>query len=448
VIARNLAPENYGWFGLAAALAACMGALLQPVPQAISRFRPGSVDADPTTTLARILATLIAALAAVAIVIEGLSFAGLPSGLVLAAWALAATQVLFDFSNKHSAAEQRSGRVVAQYLAKAVLTLIVAVVALSPGSTATTGVFVVSACSLAVATIVGIPTWRSTASGRFVRHSLPVLRAYCVPIALTMLMSALLRWSDRFVLTAWVAPRDFGAYTAIVDFTNQTLGMIASSLFLAWFPRFVIDRSQEPRGSSTPRQYLLTFASILLPAFTGVLVISSDLVRVIFGYDYEAHSRGLLPWVAVAASIGFVRTYVIEIPLHLTGRMKTQSRNVAVAVVITLVVTATLAPRLGIWSAVIAALVAQSVALVLAWYSSRGILSWRVTGIEIARLATCAVLMGGGLSLAPDVVNVTQLAIKVAAGIILYGIAMLLTNALDCRARVFNSLRRHAFWSG
>ena len=435
MFARWLGPDGYAWFALASAgSATCVAVLLQPLQQSLGRFLPADEGTDLTATLARLMIVIIVLALLVSIAIELSARGTIPYGLALAAWALGSSQALFDFAGKHASARQRPGRFAAMYIVKAVLVLGTGLLLLQRINEAAVAVAVVCSSLLLATAVIGSPTWREALRGRFTRTWVPQLQSFAVPLAVTMFVTAVLQWADRFILAGHVTAADLGVYAAAVDLTQQSLGILGSSLYLAWFPRLVAahERADAREQSSVEGRYALFVMAVLLPALAGFILLRTDLIATFFGATYVDQAAAVMPWVALATVLGLLRTFVLDVGLYLAGRMRAQLRNVAVSALIGVTLNLVFVTRYGIWAAVGAALVAQSVALVMSWRSGRGVIAWRISRTQFQRVLFCSGLMVLVVLLIPGG-GMISLVIRLGAAAGVYGAAMLLVNGVGCR---------------
>ena len=445
LFARWLGPDGYAWFALASAGSAiCVAVLLQPLQQSLARFLPGSDGPDLTATLARLMIMVIAAALSIAVGIELIGSGAIPRGLAIAAWALGSSQALFDFAGKYTSTQLMPGRFAAMYLVKATLVLVVGLLLSQRVDEGAIAVGIVTVSSLVTTFSIGSSVWRDVLRGRFATALLPRLRSFAIPLGATMFVGAMLQWADRFVLAGHVTAAELGVYSAAVDLTQQSLGLLGSSLYIAWFPRLVSAHEQRGAHERTTIQgnYLLLMMAVLLPAVIGFILVRTDLIVLFFGWAYVEHSSAIIPWVTLATVLGLLRTFVFDVGLYLTGRTRAQLRNVSVSAVIGVTLNLLCVPRYGIWAAVIAAVAAQSVALVLSWQSSRDVVAWRISWDQVVRiLFSCGSMALMLFLIRPD--GAVTLVIRIAAAATTYGAAMLIVNGAACRDWLTGRLQRH-----
>lgn len=450
LFARALGPDGYAWFALAAAGSAiCVAPLLQPLQQTLGRYLPGGRTTDLTATLARLLGLLIGATFLVALTFEWLLYGSLPSGLAIAAWAVGSTQATFDFAGKYAVSVLMPVRYAAMFVVKSTCMLALAVAVLGFDGSPSAAVAAVCASSLLAAIILGRPVLRASLKGKFSRQWLPPLNRYAMPLGITMFVTALLQWADRFVLAGHVEAAELGVYSAAVDLAQQSIGLMASSLYLAWFPRMVAahDAVDVAGRSQLTANYVRIFVALLLPALVGVIILSPSLMLVFFGESYADDGSMFLSWVAVIVVLSLFRIFLLDIGLYLADRMHIQLRNVTIGAVLGLGLNLLFVEQYGVWAAIFGTLAGQITAAVLTWLSSRDVISWHLPVTDALRIAVSAGFMALLLwSLRPA--GVVELIVSIGLGSVGYGAAMLVLNGAGCRDWLWRRWLQHTIDRG
>jgi O-antigen/teichoic acid export membrane protein len=446
LFARGLGPDRYAWFAIASAGSAMgVAVLLQPLQQTLGRYLPGNDPLELTATLARVMFVIIGLALLVTLGVELFGGGSIPRGLALAAWALGSSQALFDFAGKYASTRLMPTRFGMMYVAKAVLVFGVATLLIERFDHAAFAAAIVCLSSLTTTLTIGWPAWRDATKGRYSAQWLPRLRSFALPLALTMFVSAVLQWADRFVLAGRVPAADLGIYAAAADLTQQSLGLLGSSLYLAWLPRLVTAHETRDAGqrSAVEGHYAVLVLAVFLPALIGFVWVRTELIEVFFGAAYIERASLVMPWIAIASVLGLLRTFVFDVGLYLAGRMSTQLRNVAVSAALGLALNVAFVGQFGIWAAVVAALVAQSVALMLSWQSGRDVVAWHVSAGQCGRVALSCAAMLLVLALVPGR-DAVALAFRIAAAAVTYGGAMLALNGASSRDWLVSQLVRQA----
>ncbi|MEC5396973.1 lipopolysaccharide biosynthesis protein [Uliginosibacterium sp. H1] len=442
LFARGLGPAGYGWVALASSVAAvAVAVFLQPLQHALSRFVVA--EAAARVVLGRLLVGVSLALAlcaAIAELVAGLSGAW-PLGLASAAWVLGASQGLFDFSAQHATATGQSRRYAGMFVSKALLLVAIGAAALAvsagvPGVVAAYGLAAVLAVVLvARSDWTGLFAQRP-ACGADVDTALwrGRLRSFCLPLGATLLMTAVLQWADRFMLAAAVPPEVLGAYAAVGDLTQQSLGFLFGALYLAWYPRLV--RAHEAgdlvERHRLARRYALLALAVLLPAVAGFALVARALSSVFFGAAYESVALAVWPWLTLAIALACTRMFFADIGLYLAGRMGLQLRNVGLSAALGVTLNLWWAPVHSALGSAWAAVVAQAFCLALSMWSGRRTLGWGWPDKTWAAPVLSTLVMAVVVARL-DGHGVAALAMQGLCGVAVYGSCMLVLDGAGCR---------------
>ena len=447
MFARGLGPDGYAWFALASTAAAfAVAVFLQPLQHALARFY--NSDAAALPVLRKWMGCLIAGLLVLALLCELAGVAGLPRGMALAAWAIGVAQGVFDFAAQYTSTTLQPARYAKLYVLKALALVVLGSLFLPAG---VAGVVAAICAAVAVAVLVfgrgvfarvTVPASPNTAS-----DLTPNLRAFCMPLAVTLFLATVLQWSDRFVLAPWVSKADLGAYAAAGDLTAQTIGFLFAALYLAWYPRMVAAHAamDAPELARLAQRYALLALAILLPACVGFVLLREAVIGVFFGAAYVSVATKLLPWLALATALAGLRMYFFDMALYLTARMTSQLRNVGIAAIFSVAMGLYLVPRHGVIAAGWVAVMAQVLALLLSVWTGRGVVSWRLNWGAVWPVFTSSALMLAALVLLPKQPGLPlflNLMLQLGVGLLAYVFSMLAFDALDSRALVRSVLER------
>lgn len=443
LFARGLGPEGYAWYALAVTTSTFTATvLLQPVVQALGRFL--AHDAGVAATLARLVVGLSIILAATALGAEVALHLWWPGlvGLALAALALGVTQGSFDFSAQHASASLLPGRYTRIYLTRAVLLVCAAALVWQLRLGVASSVALVSAVSLLATLGPGRQGWHGMAVAHLDTDMRRRIRMYYVPAALSILVSNALQFTDRFILAAMAPTHELGAYAAVGDLAQQSLGFLVGSLYLAWYPRMVAayepDRPEQRRLSG---RYAMLACAVMLPATLGFGLLGPALTHVFFGPAYATTAAQVWWPVTMAVALAGVRMYFLDIGLYLTSRMHLQLRNVSVAAVLVLLLDLWWIPMHGAAGAAWAAVAGQCFALLLSAWSSKGVVGWQLPLKQTWPVLPACALMAW-LVFALDGQGLAALVQQIAVGGLAYGLCMLILDGAGCRTWLCNAWER------
>lgn len=428
LFARQLGPNGYASYTLAATVAAFVGSILiQPLHSCLGRFLPANKGSGLTVALGRLLLGGGAIAALFALLLEVFRPQWLPPGVALAAAMLCVIQGVFDFSAQWASASLMARRYGRLYLLKSFLAPAMGfgMIALGAGFWGA----VLGMCSAyLLATAISLPQpWTIVWKGRFDSKVLRAVSSYAKGLTLSMLLGVTLSWSDRLLMAA-LSVAGLGIYGAAADLTQQGFGLIFSALFLAWFPRLV---SSWENGVDQYRDQLaryLRLSAALMPAVTvGFVWVCSDLAHLLLGKAFSSDAARVMPWLALAALCGGIRTYMTDIPLHLHKRLDIQGGIVAVCGVCGMGLNVILLPRYGILGAAWSSVAANAVGVALGVFQVRrmGGMPWPWRDLAISLLGV--LVMSAVLYGMPEGSLLRMLA-RIVAGVLVFGCVALVAD--------------------
>jgi O-antigen/teichoic acid export membrane protein len=434
IFARGLGPDAYGWVALATAAAAlAASALVVPIGQSLARFLPQEGFEQIAPTLVRIFVASALALLPVALLVEFLHGTHVASGIALGAWALFLAQGMFELSAQHANSRFLVGRYSALYVAKAlfIVTAGAGVIWFGAGPVWVVAVIVVAnaGCSLLVCT----DTWRLAFAGRIDRALLPIVRKFAGTIALVALLSSVIQWADRWMLAAMAGRPVSGSFSACGDLIVQPLTLIASAFFLAWYPRIVTawEARQANEVVRLANRYFFLSAGLLLPLALGCALLRQDFVNVLLGGRYPETTQDVIPFLALAACIGGLRTFVFDVGLLVSNRLKRLLLNTASAALASAILNLMMIPRFGAVGAGMAAVAAQLLGAFLSWQSTRDLVRWHLPARDVFVLGLALLGLCGAVWLTKTLglAGVASMATTVFAGAISYAVVIVIGNA-------------------
>ncbi|GAA5179317.1 hypothetical protein GCM10025771_21070 [Niveibacterium umoris] len=434
VFARLMGPAGYSTWTLAVVLSTFVaGVLIQPIHSSLARFLPRPGGAELVATFGRLLLAAAACVSVLAGVFALLAPSWIPVGVIGLALMLGVSQGVFDFAAQHSSSTLQARRYGRLYLFKSVIALAVGSSALMAGMGASGAVAATCVAYLLATAVFGRLAWAAVLLGRFRPESLPEIRTYAVPVGFALLTGALLQWGDRLVLAASVAPAQLGAYGAAGDVAQQGFGLLFSAFHLAWFPRLIA--AWEKRAPDLQNQldrYAQLSLLVMVPATLGFALVARDLAGVLLGAGFRDDAALVMPWIALAALLGGVRTYLFDLPLHLSQRMGIQSLIAGGSALLGLALNLWLVPRFGIAAAAGVAVVAQGCGCVASYLVGRGTLSPRWAMRDLAAVGGAAAAMALVVLCLP-LAGVVGLVVKVLAGATVYALVVLALDAAGLR---------------
>ena len=246
---------------------------------------------------------------------------------------------------------------------------------------------------------------------------------YGWPLVIAFGAMALGQNIDRLILAHVAGIGQLGAYGATSDFLKQGFGVVCEAITLA---SVSVAKDAATRGDDARTRLVLedAFRAVAATIAFGVVFMttfSSEIVDAIFGPDYRAVARAVIPWLIGANAALVLRAFYFGQAIYF-GQ---SSRNEAVASLSMIMVTAvlgfTLIPRFDVYGAAMAATGGQLAACAI-FAASRPRMPFpaasavSILGVAAAALAFTTLVdhSSSGSSAAKDII---KLLVLVAAGL-------------------------------
>jgi O-antigen/teichoic acid export membrane protein len=374
---RVLGPTEYAHLSLGLAAAALSSSLLIiPLNTTLGRlYGEAALRERLIATLTLIVMGLGIVLLIAALVLEWQGASWLARGVLPAAALFAALQGLLDFVAQWSTSALQPRRYSRLLLVRALGVLLFGFLALqsSPSAPAVLLAMALS-CALSLAISLRGSGW--PALKNYDASLQPRMLRFAAPLLLTCALSYLLQWGDRYLLARMVPLAELGRYSALADFTQQTLILVCSGLGSAWYPRIVQawGAQNKPEAQRLMSRYALVALALILPAATGFAVLLVPLAAVLFGAAYLDVPAGLSACLVLAAIIGAAKSFYFDIPLLLAERVWRQALGIALSALLALLVMWLAVPQLGITGAALGLLCGQGAGVIYSVVAGRGVL--------------------------------------------------------------------------
>ena len=448
VFTRLLSPEQYGQYALALSSAALLHAgLMSWLEAAMERFHIGQVERGEAASH---LATLYLAFAVVA---------GL--GLLLTALALlvvpAEPSLKTAIVGAVAAATVRSALRLVQQRRKAeghVRIYALSDMACTGGGFAL-GVLLASAGQGAVAPFLGAGGAAAllllivlpqeigrSAAGRFQAQRLKRYAAYGLPISAALLLAVVYSSTNRFMIANFIDHASVGAYHAAQGLTSRALDVVFVWLGLAGAPSLIaaLERGGREQMRAAARVQFEVMALVAIPAAVGLSLVSRPLAELMIGEALRPAAVSIIPWLTVTAVLAGFKAYYFDQAFTLAGRPGFMIWSSAATAGLNLLLGLMLLPRLGLPGVVAATAFSMAAGLGVSYGWGLRIMPLPVPWSTLWRCGAAAAGMALILLQLPDAGGLPELLLKTGAGILAYGVLVILTDAAGARRRAFGLL--------
>ncbi len=441
VFSRILSPTEYGRYALVISAAGLVDALaFQWLRLGLLRFLPS--DAHPRQRLlATILTTFLrlAALLAVVAVIAAVvgPFDSATRRLILVGAALLALQSFYELNLEFTRTELAPARYGLFAIAKAIVALGAGamLVAFDWGELGPL-VGLLLAMALPLVMFGGIRPWLGVPLRSANPAVLRDLVMYGAPLATTAALAFVVNSSDRFLIAAMVDTASAGRYAVAYDLAQFTLGMLMMVVNLAAYPLAV--RALERNGVEAARDqvrsntYLLL--AISLPAATGLAMLASNVSLVFVGAAFRDAAVHIVPWIALAAWLGGMKSFYVDLAFQLGRSTMGQVWVMAVAALTNVLLNLWWIPRWDVMGAVYATVVSYVVAVAMGTWLARRVFPLPPPSVGAAKIVIATVVMVLVVAPLRTLEGPAALVVQIVVGLVAYAAAMALFHRREVGA--------------
>lgn len=285
---------------------------------------------------------------------------------------------------------------------------------------------------------------RKARKDRAHRARITAFFAYGGPIAFSLIFEQLLTSGDRFLIAAFLGEAATGAYAAGYALADRSLSIIFLWLGMTTGPLLISALEHEGRkaAQSVARQTAALMGAIGFPAAAGLALVSPDLARLMIGEELAATAASIVPLIALSGLMNGVMTHYFHTAYTLGRRTGSMALIMTGSAVLNLVLNAALIPLLGLHGAAWATVAAYGVALIACVFHGRTIFPMPIPVVEWSKAVLATAGMSAGVLAAPSSGFVlTDLALQIGAGVLVYAIIMLALDGLGVRGWIRDKIR-------
>jgi len=444
-LTRFLTPEQYGIYGLCAALSQLVSlAVFGWLGLSITRMGTGRTG-DPR--FANSVLAVFAALSAVAGLAGGAAlFLPLPAGIALVAPAVVAGGIVLAYldvaSSFLTAALDFTGFLMLNLMRAATGAALVFAAAYLVGKG-----LAVFFCSLAATTVVCLLFPRGI---RFARASgvdrqiVGRLLSFGIPIAGSLCLFSLSAWSDRLILGIDAGIAAVGFYTAATVLVQNSLQLVAQAIGSAAYPLAVLAYETGNRVASDRQleQNFIALLGVLLPGAIGLSLLAPNIVTILVAPGYRQAVVGLTPLLAAAAVIAGMRSNFVDRAFQLTGSTGHYFWIAADMAAVNLAGLLLLVPRYGYRGAGAAVVLTECAGLVHGLLAARRVYRLPFPARDAAKLAAATLIMALALMPFTRFSGMAAVAGQVLLGLVVYAAGLWSLNLLNLRRTTTSMLLR------
>ena len=281
---------------------------------------------------------------------------------------------------------------------------------------------------LVAAAYLAVPLFRAAAWAPDLPNAWSIFRS-SIPLVIGQLLRALINVFDVVLLSLLIGEIAVGLYTAAYRICFLVM-LIAHSLQVAYLPDLARAAHQSAARASQLVNRALEFAAALaIPMTVGGIVLASPVLIHLFGPEY---GQGADAFRLLLASLGFIFLHgVFGQALIAHDRTRVLMWIQGLGATLNVVLNLVLIPHHGIVGAAVATVAAEGLILILDFLAAQQLgieVKW---GFLIQPTVASAVMAGLLLWLGPG----TNWVLRLLAGIVTYGVALVLIGGIPADAR-------------
>lgn len=232
----------------------------------------------------------------------------------------------------------------------------------------------VAGCALAVP-LFGLAPWRGVRPVWPTRATLREQLHYGLPLVVTFALGWIIASSDR-LLIAWLLDVEAaGRYAVGYDLAQNSLGVLLAIVQVAAYPLAV--RALEEHGPEAAQEQIRRNGELILclalSGAAGLAVLAPYIAAVVVGAEFRETTASLLPWVGLAAAIGGIKAFHLDIAFHLGRKSQGLVASGAIAALTNVFLNILFIPRYGLLGAAWATMFAFALAMLTSLKFGRNI---------------------------------------------------------------------------
>lgn len=347
IFSRLLSPSEYGILTLTVTSAGIFNALFCTwVAQSVFRLYPEvSVQIRLQSTGMFALLASASLSATVALVTIGLSGKAVSAELVAGIILLFTGFSFYEYSNIQLTAQQRPFAFAQLQLVRLMLGLLLP---LGAWLTFERLDYLILALGVSYWLPLLVPRFSSWMSGVACRHVdwalLRSIARYGLPLSCSLLLLQLGAAMDRYILGAYHGTDSVAGYAAGADLALFAIGMIASSLSQAFYPKLLQLRA-EPENSANVKmlysEYISFFIAAVLPACIGLSFIADELASLVVGPSIRVDTAETLTIFAWTAFVLNFKAFIVDVRFQIVKKLFFP--------ILSAIITLVLVAVLGLW---------------------------------------------------------------------------------------------------
>lgn len=219
---------------------------------------------------------------------------------------------------------------------------------------------------------------------------------YGVPLTFTYLALMIISVSDRLMLAKMGTTVDVATYSVAYDLTQQTIGVLMNTLFLAYFPKIIHAHTNGLYENLSKLTQQLGTLMLIVGIWVSIIFTNASMgiSNIMFGEGLSSPASQIMPIIAIGMAIGFYKNYYLDITFQVMKKTDTQFKLTAIIAIINIGINIVLIPIYGSYGAALSTLIAFTLGAILSYIYSKKIMSLSLFTYNFFKIILSAILTG------------------------------------------------------
>jgi len=258
---------------------------------------------------------------------------------------------------------------------------------------------------------------------------------YAGPLTAIAALGFVVSTSDRFILAYLMSRQAVGHYSAGYELAQYSLGTLFMVVNLAAYPRVV--RALDLEGVDAAREQLTKNLGVLLlvglPGLVGLVICAPNIAHVMLGQEFSPSASIIIPWLALAAFVGGLKTNYTDLSFHLSKSTTTHLLITALSAATNVILNFLWIPTQGIAGAAYATLASLAVGLALSALLGRRTFVLPGPDKSVWKVCLSTAVMGISVWAFRGQLGAAWLGVQVAGGTLIFCTMGVLLNMMGVR---------------
>lgn len=264
---------------------------------------------------------------------------------------------------------------------------------------------------------------------RFSKPLFSAMLTFGLPLLASELSVLLLSMGGRYIINYQLGPRELGSYSAAANFSEYLQGILTASFAQAVVPMYLRQWEQQGKAKTTAflQEALRYYLALALPILAGMAALGPNMLRLLASDKYEVSAALFIYMVGGMLIAG--GTPIFSAGIYIKKLTKIVMYSVLATTFLNIALTAVLLQYYGIEGAAIASLASSLFYLAATAWFGRSVIRVSMPWRHLVKYGTLSMLMYFIITHIQAPNAALRIMLQIAAGIVLYGLLLVMTDA-------------------